>query len=69
MILTPSSSIERHFLDECISLTKIKMNKAQRKILDIKTVELKAANPNLEIEYSAAAQKNSRKWKLKNQLK
>ena len=55
MILTPSSSIERHFLDECTSLTKIKMNKAQRRILDLKTVELKAANPNLEIEYSASA--------------
>ena len=55
MILTPSSSIERHFLDECISLTKIKMNEAQRRILGPKTDKLKAANRNLEIEYSASA--------------
>ena len=33
------------------------MNKAQRRILDSKTAQLKAANPNLEIEYSAAQKK------------
>ena len=48
------TSIGDDFLYNCTSLTKIKMNKVQSR-LDAKISELKVANPNLEIEYSASA--------------